>query len=121
MKKGKKAVKKIFLCYLPILLFAIFTIFPFYWMLCTALKEESTIMELPIRYWPKELTLDNFQRILTSMGFDRYFLNSLFVSVITTILIMVVAIWGGFALSRYNFRGKKFTFMLLLVTQMLPG
>ncbi len=121
MKKGKKAVKKIFLCYLPILLFAIFTIFPFYWMLCTALKEESTIMELPIRYWPKELTLDNFQRILTSMGFDRYFLNSLFVSVITTILIMVVAIWGGFALSRYNFRGKKFTFMLLLVTQMLLG
>lgn len=121
MKKGKKAVQKIFLCYLPILLFAIFTIFPFYWMLCTALKEESTIMELPIRYWPKELTLDNFQRILTSMGFDRYFLNSLFVSVITTILIMVVAIWGGFALSRYNFRGKKFTFMLLLVTQMLPG
>lgn len=121
MKKGKKAMQKIFLCYLPILLFAIFTIFPFYWMLCTALKEESTIMELPIRYWPKELTLDNFQRILTSMGFDRYFLNSLFVSVITTILIMVVAIWGGFALSRYNFRGKKFTFMLLLVTQMLPG
>lgn len=114
-------MQKIFLCYLPILLFAIFTIFPFYWMLCTALKEESTIMELPIRYWPKELTLDNFQRILTSMGFDRYFLNSLFVSVITTILIMVVAIWGGFALSRYNFRGKKFTFMLLLVTQMLPG
>lgn len=121
MKKGKKAVQKIFLCYLPILVFAVFTIFPFYWMLCTALKEESTIMELPIRYWPKELTLDNFQRILTSMGFDRYFLNSLFVSVITTILIMVVAIWGGFALSRYNFRGKKFTFMLLLVTQMLPG
>lgn len=121
MKKGKKAMQKIFLCYLPILLFAIFTVFPFYWMLCTALKEESTIMELPIRYWPKELTLDNFQRILTSMGFDRYFLNSLFVSVITTILIMVVAIWGGFALSRYNFRGKKFTFMLLLVTQMLPG
>lgn len=121
MKKGKKAVQKIFLCYLPILAFAVFTIFPFYWMLCTALKEESTIMELPIRYWPKELTLDNFQRILTSMGFDRYFLNSLFVSVITTILIMVVAIWGGFALSRYNFRGKKFTFMLLLVTQMLPG
>lgn len=121
MKKGKKAMQKIFLCYLPILLFAIFTIFPFYWMLCTALKEESTIMELPIRYWPKELTLDNFQRILTSMGFDRYFLNSLFVSVITTILIMAVAIWGGFALSRYNFRGKKFTFMLLLVTQMLPG
>lgn len=121
MKKKKKAIQKIFLCYIPILIFAVFTIFPFYWMLCTSLKAEDSIMELPLRYWPKDFTLDNFKRILTSMGFDQYFLNSLFVSIATTILIMVVAIWGGFALSRYKFRGKKFTFILLLVTQMLPG
>ena len=46
MKKKKKAIQKIFLCYIPILIFAVFTIFPFYWMLCTSLKAEDSIMEL---------------------------------------------------------------------------
>ena len=78
-------------------------------------------MELPIRYIPTPFTLDNYVNMLSSMGFDRYFLNSLLVSVITTAIVMVVSIWGGFAISRYKFRGKKFTFFLLLITQMLPG
>lgn len=78
-------------------------------------------MELPIRYIPTPFTLDNYKNMLASMGFDKYFFNSLFVSVLTTAIVMVVAIWGGFAISRYKFRGKKFTFFLLLITQMLPG
>lgn len=78
-------------------------------------------MTLPIRYVPVPFTLDNYKNILSSMGFDQYIRNGLFVSVTTTIVIMVVAIWGGFALSRYKFKGKKATFFMLLVTQMLPG
>lgn len=117
----KKRLKKIFGCYIPICLFTLFTIFPFYWFLCTSLKQEGSIMELPIRYIPTPFTLDNYKNMLASMGFDKYFFNSLFVSVLTTAIVMVVAIWGGFAISRYKFRGKKFTFFLLLITQMLPG
>lgn len=117
----KRKIIKIFNCYLPILLFTAFIIFPFYWFLNTSLKQESSIMELPIRYIPTPFTLDNYVNMLSSMGFDRYFLNSLLVSVITTAIVMVVSIWGGFAISRYKFRGKKFTFFLLLITQMLPG
>ncbi len=120
-RAAKKKWKKIFGCYIPILLFTIFTIFPFYWFLCTSFKEESSIMELPIRYIPVPFTLDNYKNMLASMGFDRYFFNSLFVSVLTTVIVILVAIWGGFAISRYKFRGKKFTFFLLLITQMLPG
>ncbi|HIU76776.1 MAG TPA: carbohydrate ABC transporter permease [Candidatus Pelethocola excrementipullorum] len=122
MKRStKRKILKVFNCYLPILLFTAFIIFPFYWFLVTSLKQESSIMELPIRYIPTPFTLDNYKNMLSSMGFDKYFLNSLLVSVITTAIIMVVSIWGGFAISRYKFRGKKFTFFLLLITQMLPG
>lgn len=119
--KRKKRIIKLFNCYIPIAVFTVFTLFPFYWFLCTSLKEESSIMELPLRYIPTPFTLDNYKNMLSSMGFGRYFLNGLFVSLTTTLLIMVIAIWGGFALSRYKFRGKKGTFFLLLITQMLPG
>lgn len=117
----KRKILKVFNCYIPILLFTTFIIFPFYWFLTTSLKQESSIMELPIRYIPTPFTLENYKNMLSSMGFDKYFLNSLLVSVTTTAIIMVVSIWGGFAISRYKFRGKKFTFFLLLITQMLPG
>ncbi len=119
--RTKKRVGKVFKCYIPVVVFTLFTLFPFYWFLCTSFKEESSIMQLPLKYLPTPFTLDNYKSILSSMGFDKYFLNSLFVAVLTTIVIMFIAIWGGFALSRYKFKGKKFTFFLLLITQMLPG
>lgn len=78
-------------------------------------------MQLPMRYIPVPFTWDNYVNMLTSLGFGKYFLNGLIVAITTTVLIMIIAIWGGFALSRYKFRGKKFTFFLLLITQMLPG
>ena len=66
-KKVKKRLSKIFGCYLPIILFTAFIIFPFYWFLCTSLKEEGSIMELPIRYLPTPFTLDNYKNMLASM------------------------------------------------------
>ena len=78
-------------------------------------------MKLPVKYLPDPFTMDNYASMLSSMGFDKYFLNSLFVSIVTTIFVIAIAIMGGYAISRYKFRGKKFVFLLLLVTQMLPG
>lgn len=106
---------------LPILFFLAFTLFPFYWFIITSLKDERSIMQLPLRYIPKSITFDNYKNVLSGMGFDRYFLNSIFMSVTTTLIIMLVAILGGYSISRFRFRGKGFTFGLLLVTQMLPG
>lgn len=119
--RTKKRIIKVFTCYIPLVVFTVFTLFPFYWFLNTSFKEESSIMQLPMRYIPVPFTLDNYKYMMDSMGFDQYFLNSLFVAIITTIAIMLIAIWGGFALSRYKFKGKKFTFFFLLITQMLPG
>lgn len=117
----KRRVIKIFNCYIPLAVLTVITLFPFYWFVITSFKEESSIMQMPMRYLPVPFTLENYKYMLSSLGFDRYFLNSLFVAVLTTVAIMIIAIWGGFALSRYKFKGKKFTFFFLLITQMLPG
>ena len=57
----KKKVKKLFVCYIPIILCTIVTLFPYYWFLCTSLKEESSIMDLPIKYLPVPFTFDNYK------------------------------------------------------------
>lgn len=117
----EKNLKKIFVCYIPILICTLITLFPFYWILCTSLKPESTIMELPLKYFPSPITGENYLRITSNFGFTQYFINSLIVSITTTLVIILVAIMGGYAVSRYRFKGKKGFMMLLLLTQMLPG
>ena len=116
-----KRVRKIFSLYIPLTVFLLFTIFPFYWMLCTSFKAEGSILQKTIEYFPVQFTLDNYAMMFESMGFDHYFLNSLLVSIGTTILIMIMSATGGYALARYQYRGKKMTFLILLITQMLPG
>lgn len=119
--KTKRRLGKVFLLWLPLLLFLAFTLFPFYWFLITSFKPERSIMQLPLEYFPSTFTLENYRTVLSSMGFDRYFLNSIIVAGATTLVVMIIAILGGYSISRFKFKGKGFTFGLLLVTQMLPG
>lgn len=78
-------------------------------------------MQLSLEYFSSKITGENYLKITNNFGFSHYFINSLIVSITTTLLIIVIAIMGGYAVSRYKFRGKKGFMLLLLLTQMLPG
>lgn len=119
--KIKKIIVRSLTLYLPMLVFLLCILFPFYWFLVTSFKTESSIMKKPMQYLPIPFTTENYTNMFASMGFSTFFLNSLIVSVSTTMVVIVVAIFGGYALSRYKFRGKSATFGAMLVTQMLPG
>ena len=105
---------------IPVILFLLFMLFPFYWILNTSLKDSVDVVSIPIQYWPAHPTLENF-RGLISLGFDRYFLNSLFVASFTTLIIMALSLLGGYAMSRYRFKGRTVVYIMLLATQMLPA
>lgn len=106
---------------LPILFFLVFMLFPFYWIINTSLKAPNEVFSVPIKYWPEAPTLDNYTNLFSGMGFDRYFFNSAFVAVLTTLAVTVLSLLGGYAMSRYQFKGKGVVYVLLLVTQMLPA
>lgn len=119
--KTKRGLFQLFFVRLPLLIFSVFTLFPFYWFLITSLKEERSIMQLPLQYIPSNFTLDNYRHVFTSMGFDRYFINSIIMAGATTLAVMLIAILGGYSISRFRFKGRGGSIALLLVTQMLPG
>jgi multiple sugar transport system permease protein len=119
LKENK--IKRFFTLHLPLLFFGIYILFPFYWNICTSFKHENTILKLPMQYWPQPFTFDNYINIWNSMGFVRYFWNSLTVSLITTLLVILIALLGGYALSRYSFKGKRMVIVAFLATQMLPS
>ena len=114
-------LKRIFLCYVPVVIWVILTVFPYYWFINISLTANEMVMKLPVYYYPKYFSLNNYIKMFTVMDFGQYFKNSIIVAGGTTIVITLLAIFGGYALSRYNFRGKGGIMLLLLITQMFPG
>lgn len=98
-------------------------ILPLLWMLSTSFKPKSEWF-LPQIYWiPKTFTWDNYDKILNnnSLPIERWFLNSMFVSTLTTILILSIDSIAAYAYARMEFVGKRLMYGMLLATLFLPG
>jgi multiple sugar transport system permease protein len=109
-----------------LLFLLIFTAVPMLWMVLTSIKSQFAAMQYPPQWWPAEPTLENYHKLLdpsNSVGqeFLRYFWNSLYVSVATTILGVVVAVPAAYAFSRFRFPGRTFLFFSVLVRNMFPA
>jgi multiple sugar transport system permease protein len=120
MLTNKKLTDKFLFLYLPLTFMLSFTIFPIYWTINTAFKSEGDIMKRPLEYAPLAPTLENFVTAWNSVGFATYFKNSLIVGFSTVIIVIVLSTLSGYALSRYQFKGKKGFLLMLLCTQFIP-
>lgn len=105
---------------------------PFVWLICAAFKDETALMRYmflpPLSEWSAEtINLDNFRELLSGdpsvqgkIYFHEYAVNSLFVACTMTMVQLFFASLGGFALAKYQFRGKKWLMLYMLGTMMLP-
>lgn len=100
----------------PLVLYLLFTLVPFYWMLVFAFRPTGSTSILPTR-----LTLEHFRTVWTGLGFGIFFRNSLLVGLVTLVTVSVFALCGGYALARYQFRGRNVFLLGLLCTQFIPG
>ena len=105
--------------YAAVALYLLFALFPLYWLVKIAVTPDPLMFTEGTRMWPSAATLDNFREVLRS-DFVRFFLNSVAVSLATAAVTVVIAAGGGYAFSRFQFRGKRWVAALLLLTQMFP-
>lgn len=94
---------------------------PFAWMLSTSIKTVSEAQRIPPIWIPAVPQWGNFLRAWASAPFDRYFLNSAFIAVTTTVGEVITTIFAAYAFAKMKFFGKNFLFTLLLGTLMIPG
>ena len=121
MKQGiRKKQLSLMVIYLILIIAVIWTLFPFYWTLVTSFKESPEIAAKPLTYWPAHFILDNYSQAWKTGGFSTYFLNSLKVSFLSTIFTVLFATMDGYALSRYQYKGKTAFLLILLCTQFFP-
>jgi len=118
-RMGYAALKLVGL-YLPLLLMLAFVLVPFLWALSTSLKEPAKVLSEDLKLLPDPATISNFPRVWTEGRFATYFANSIFVSLVSVVAIIFLAIVNAYALSRFKFKGSRFFMILLLGTQMIP-
>lgn len=106
--------------YLALMFYLLFALFPLFWMVKMAFTPGQLLYSEGITLWPSQSTLSNFRFVLTGSEFPTYFRNSLTVSLLTALCVTLLASLGGYALSRFLFRGKSAVLFALLLTQIFP-
>jgi ABC-type glycerol-3-phosphate transport system permease component len=107
---------------------AVITAVPFLWMLCASLKTNEdffTSLFLPQGSdgevaWDR-LTIQHFVRLFTEHGFARAILNSVFLSATTAVVATLTASMAGYALTRFQFRGRGFVTAIVMGVLVVPG
>ncbi len=121
-RTGQRAVKNTIVYAILIILSAVF-VFPFFWMVTSALKPEYQIFVWPPQWIPDPILWSNFAKALTNprLPFDLFFRNTMIieVAVLTGRLLSCTLVAYGFA--RLRAPGKNLLFAILLSTLMLPG
>lgn len=112
-----------FVIYGLLVVLSLIFLFPFFWMILSALKQELQIYKWPPQWIPDPIQWENFRDVFTNpyLPFDVFVKNTMIleVGIITGRLISCTLIAYGFA--RLEAPGKKIVFGILLATLMLPG
>ena len=106
--------------YLALGVLIIIALFPYFWMITCAIRDQNEIFISPPKLWSSNVSLDSFERILTETKLPRYMLNSLITSLMATAMCIFCAIPAGYALARFQFKGKNTVTTGLLLVKLLP-
>ncbi len=95
-------------------------LFPYLWMVGTSFKPADETFLWPPRVLPIHWTWANYPAVMEAAPFVRYFLNSIVVSVGSTLMVLATSLLAGFIFGKYRFPGKKLLFLVILASAMFP-
>ncbi len=120
MKKEKFRLSRILVIYIPLAVYFIFLLFPFYWTFVTSIKPENELYGSIVTYWPNKATFESYKKLFVNFNFLKPMINSFFVAAVTTIVSLTVSLLAAYAFSRYRFKGRKALMTMFLTNNMFP-
>jgi multiple sugar transport system permease protein len=101
-------------------IFTIWTLMPFVWIIETSIKTNKDLYQQATLF-PKHVTGVHYSEVIHKTKFLTYIKNSLFVSVGTTAIAMVIGVLSAYAMTRLTFRGRTIMARAIIVTYLVPG
>lgn len=107
--------------YLPLMFFMVFLLFPFYWMLIVSLKPNTELLDTAVNpFFLFSITLDHYLYLFTDTAFVRYTMNTMVVTIGSTILSLASSVFIGYALGRFRFKGGSTMGAAIFLAYLVP-
>lgn len=100
--------------------FCLFSLFPIYWLLTGSFKYSSDIVKIPPDWIPGRVTTMNYVRVFEKNPAWRWMFNSVTITVITVVLLVLVSSSAGYGLSKMDFAGKRLLFAFVIAALLIP-
>jgi multiple sugar transport system permease protein len=105
---AQRPVEKLLRFYLPLALFLLFLLFPFYWMMVTTFKSDAELYDLSLNpFYVRTWTLGNVQRLLFETSFLRWLYNTLVVSIVSAFISLATSLLAAYGIQRIRFSGSN--------------
>lgn len=95
------------------------TMLPLIWMFLSSVKPSKEIIQMPPTFLPANPTFNNFKDLFNTLPFMQFLFNSLLVTIISTVILVLVAALTGFVFAKFKFYGKKIIYSIILTTMMI--
>lgn len=117
----KPAVGYLLVKHLLLVLFGLFSLFPFVWMVLSSFKVQDEIFQDTFHLLPQTWTLENYQIVFTQAPIWRYFFNGAWVCLLILLGQLLVILPAAYAFARLEFRGRDVLFKLVLTALVIPS
>ena len=120
---NKKIIKNINLAFILLFLIgtSLFVIYPLIYVVSGAFSPGNNIASLSIVPFGDGISFKHFNRLFNETNYVKWFQNTLFVAVCTSLATVVIASLGAYVFSRFNFVMKKSMMMTMLILQIFPS
>src|SRR5262245_36776522 len=118
---GETFRKRLIVFYIPLFLFLVALLFPFYWMLITSLKPDFELYNArnaPFFVWHP--TLAHWRQLFQNTLFTRWAWNTLCIATASTAISLFAGVLAGYALSRLTFPGSTSFGIIIFLTYLVP-
>ena len=99
---------------------AVAMIFPFVWMILSSFKTTTDIYTYPPKWLPSTFNWQNYTAVFKMIPFARYYLNSIYTSVMQTFIQIALSIFGAYAIVFLDFPGRRKLTTLIRTTMFVP-
>lgn len=106
------------LIYVTLVAIAIVQAFPLVWMILTSVKNQREVFSSIL---PARLDFSNFVRVWNAIDLPKHLINSLYVTTLTVVIVVIVATLAGYVFARFHFRGRDLLFYIFIGAMMIPG
>jgi multiple sugar transport system permease protein len=113
--------KRIVAVYLPLFVFVVVLLFPFYWMTITALKPDAELLSREGNpFWVINPTLVHIKKLLFETAYPDWLWNTIVVSVVSTFLSIFCSVLAAYSIERLRFRGSRYVGMSIFMAYLVP-